>query len=92
MAYLLCCNVLANLAVPLQINVSALPLGNAVLERERAKIALPFLIASARPLSLAASVLPINSKAEKVGIAVLETPTVDGLDLLLVELREKGIV
>ena len=56
------------------------------------KIALPFLIVSARSLSLAASALPISYKAEEVGIAVLETPIMDGLDLLLVELREKGMV
>ena len=41
LVYLLCCNVLANLAVPLQINVSALPLADAVLERERRRLRCP---------------------------------------------------
>jgi hypothetical protein len=41
LAYLLCCNALANLAVPLQINISALALVDAVRERERRRLRCP---------------------------------------------------
>jgi hypothetical protein len=50
---------------------------------------LPFLIASTRSLSLAASALPVSSKAEEAGIAVLDTPIVDGLDLVSVEIKRE---